>query len=85
MRRDQILQGSCLGQGPFFREKFFFYVLKGSPQGRKFKNSGGAIISRLVSQFVAKIWLAGSHMTGNEYLRTKFGYLQKLGVQGDTL
>ena len=79
MRRNQILQGSWLGQGPFSRENFFCYVLKGSLQGRKFKTSGARSYLEIGQSVCCKIWSAGSHMTGYEYLRTKFDYLQKLG------
>src|SRR6478609_2760087 len=47
---NQIWYGSCLGQGSYGREKTFTYILQDSPQGRKFKKFGGAIISRFVSQ-----------------------------------
>ena len=83
VRRDQTLQGSCLGQGPFARENAFCYVMKGSPQDQKFKNVGGRNYLKIGKPVCCKIYLAGSHMTGNEYLRKKFGYLLKLGFQED--
>src|SRR6476469_3492668 len=59
-------------------ENFFCYVLNGSPQGRKFTNFEGRSYLEIGKSVCCKMLSAGSHMTGNEYLRTKLGHLQKL-------
>ena len=52
---------------------------EGFSLGSKFKKIGGRDYLKIGKSVCCKIWLAGSHMTGNEYLRTKFGYLQNWG------
>src|SRR6478609_5669767 len=50
---NQILYGSCLGQGPYCREKNSAISCKVLPRV-KIKKFGGTIISRLVRRFVVK-------------------------------
>ena len=83
VRWNQILYGSCLGQGPYDREKKFTYILKGSPQGQKFQKFWGRDYLEISKSVSCQIWSAGSYMTRNDYLRTKLEHLHKLGDQGD--
>ena len=66
-------------------QKKITYILKSSPQCRKFKMFWGRDYLEIGKSFSCEIWSAGSHKTSNECLRKKFERLQKLGDQGDFL